>query len=145
MAAINIVMAVCLVFNLNGISDSASEGPVELVQKKTAAEPATAQYDLPVFTIATNDADPHFAKIIVSLKYEASEELNAELASRSDQIRHIINILLSGKSFKELKGNDSRATTEKMSFLAREILNHINVVLIAGKVTEVIFKEYIVN
>jgi flagellar basal body-associated protein FliL len=47
--------------------------------------------------------------------------------------------LLSGKKYDEL-----RSVEDKVG-LAEEIKSHLNVLLIAGKIKEVYFKEFIVN
>jgi len=75
----------------------------------------------------------------VSLAYEHSVELNSELVKRRDQIQHIVNIILQGKKYEDMDSVSDAVA------LAEEIKAHINVVLISGKVTEVYFKEFVVN
>ena len=65
--------------------------------------------------------------------------MNAELVKRTVQIRHIINIVLSGKQYNELNSVEDKIN------LAEEIKAHINMILIAGKVKEVYFREILVN
>jgi flagellar FliL protein len=140
-----VVGAVLIVFMVIGISYLVSKYVQE--QKYSREQdivvapppPPLAHYDLPSFSVTTKDAEPHFAKISVSLGYETNVELNSELGSRSVQIQHIINILLRSKSFDDL------ATVEGTINLAEEIKAHINVILISGKVKEVYFKEFVVN
>jgi flagellar protein FliL len=101
--------------------------------------PPLSHFDLPSFAAATNDAEPHFIKLTVSLGYEESIELNAELGRRIPQFQHIINVLLSGKRFEDLD------SAEKKINLSDEIKAHINVILVTGKIKEVYFREIVVN
>ncbi|MBN2401584.1 MAG: flagellar basal body-associated FliL family protein [Spirochaetes bacterium] len=101
--------------------------------------PPLSSFDLPSFSAATSDAEPHFVKLTVSLGYEESLELNAELGRRVPQFQHIINVLLSGKRFEDLD------SAEKKINLSEEIKAHINVILISGKIKEVYFREIVVN
>ncbi len=101
--------------------------------------PPLSHYDLPSFAAATNDTEPHFIKITVSLGYEENLGLSAELGQRVPQFQHIINVLLSGKRFEDLD------SAEKKINLSEEIKAHINVILITGKIKEVYFREIVVN
>lgn len=101
--------------------------------------PPLATYELPAFSKTTSDAEPHFIKLQISLAYEASPELNNELIKRRDEIQHIINILLQGKTFEELNSMTGALT------LGEEIKAHINIRLISGKVKEIYFKEFVIN
>ncbi len=98
-----------------------------------------AHFDLPAFSTTTKDPEPHFAKITVSLGYESNPEINQELVQRTVQIQHIINIILRSKSYEEMD------SVEEIINLSEEIKAHINVILIAGKIKEVYFKEIVVN
>jgi flagellar basal body-associated protein FliL len=101
--------------------------------------PPLAHYDLPTFQTTTSDAEPHFAKITLSLGFEDNPELLGELIARTVQIQHMVNIILRGKKFEELD------TVEDSVALSEEIKAHVNVILIAGKVKEVYFKDFVVN
>ena len=79
------------------------------------------------------------ARITVSLGYDNNPEMNAELVQRTVQIQHIINIVLRGKSYQDL------GKVEDVLNLSEEIKAHVNVILIAGKVKEVYFKDFVVN
>lgn len=117
------------------------ESDYQKQQDIVAAPPAAplAVYELPDFSKTTADAEPHFIKMKISLAYESNMELNNELVSRRDQIQHIVNIILQGKKYEDLdEVSDTIA-------LAEEIKAHINVILIAGKIKEVYFKELVVN
>jgi flagellar basal body-associated protein FliL len=96
-------------------------------------------YNLPTITGATADMEPHFVKMTISLAYYPNPELGLELANRKDEIRHIINIILQGKTFKELDNTSGVIT------LSEEIKSFINTSLMAGKISEIYFKEFIVN
>ncbi len=94
---------------------------------------------MPSFSITTNDPEPHFAKITISLGYEENVELNAELVQRTPEMQHVVNILLRDKSYEDL--NSVYDTVN----LAEEIKAHINVLLLKGKIKEVYFREFVVN
>lgn len=98
-----------------------------------------AHFDLESFSVTTKDAEPHFAKLKVSLAYEDSVELNTELVKRRVQIRHLINIILRGKKYEDLD------SVEDSIALSEEIKAQVNVVLISGKIKEVYFSEFVVN
>ncbi len=101
--------------------------------------PPLETFEFPAFKKTTRDAEPHFIRIIVVLGYEKNPALAAELKARKDQLRHVINILLQGKSVSELSSLSDKIT------LAEEIKAHINVLLKKGTVKEVFFKEFILN
>ena len=101
--------------------------------------PPLAHFDVPSFSVTTNDPEPHFAKITVSLGYEENVELNAELVQRTPELQHVINILLRDKSYEELN------SVEDTVNLSEEIKAHINVLLLKGKIKEVWFREFVVN
>jgi flagellar FliL protein len=98
-----------------------------------------AHYTPPSFSFSTADAEPHFCRVTVGLGYEASGELALELRSRSDQISHIVRLVLNTKKYADI------ATLEKKIDLAEEIKKHINVVLVSGKVSDVYFIEFITD
>ncbi len=101
--------------------------------------PPLSYFDLPSFSVTTRDDEPHFAKVTMALGYEENIELNAELVRRTPQFQHIINVLLSGKRFEDLD------TVEDKINLAEEIKAHINMILRAGKIKEVYFREIVIN
>lgn len=107
--------------------------------------PPLAIFNLPALSTTTDDAEPHFVKITIALGYETGVLMKQELENRSDQIHHIINIMLRGKRFDELRGSDSTSTASKLIDLAEEIRTQINAILISGKIKEVYFKEFAVN
>ena len=61
----------------------------------------------------------------------------AELEKRLPQIKNQINNVLSSKSIKQMQTGEDR---EK---LKREILNHINGVLVTGRLSNVYFEEFV--
>ena len=137
------LLAVVLMIGISYIVASKVKEPSDYERGQQAVSPPPppplATYELPTFSNTTADAEPHFIKMTISLGYEANVELNAELVSRKDEMQHIINILLQGKKFEDLK-----SVTGSVA-LAEEIKAHINVRLAKGKVKEVYFKELLVN
>jgi flagellar protein FliL len=101
--------------------------------------PPLSHYDIPTFSITTKDPEPHFIKLTISLGYTENLEFSSELGNRLPQLQHIINILLGGKSFEELNSIEDKIN------LSEEIKAHLNTVLSTGKITEVYFKEIIIN
>lgn len=136
------LIAIGLMFGISVIVfQYLKEGDYKKSQDIIAAPPPEplATYELPPFSKATADEEPHFIKLTISLGYETSPELNNELIRRRDEMQHIINILLQGKKYEDLNSVSGSIT------LAEEIKAHINIRLIAGKVKEVYFKEFVVN
>ncbi len=140
-----VVGAILLFFFIIGISWLVSKYVQEQKHEREQAvviappPPPLAHFDIPSFSVTTKDAEPHFAKITVSLGYEASVEMNSELVSRTPQIQHIINVLLSSKGYEDL---DSVA--DKLN-LQEELKALINKILIYGKVKEIYFREIVIN
>ncbi len=136
------IVLVLLIFGISWlVSKNVQEGRYERNQDIVAAPPPMPlmTYELPTVSKTTSDAEPHFVKMQISLGYEHSPELNNELIKRKDEIQHIINILLQGKSYEDLDSVSDAVA------LAEEIKAHINVRLISGKIKEVYFKEFVVN
>jgi flagellar basal body-associated protein FliL len=140
-----VVGAILVIFLMIGVSylvtKYVQEKSYEKEQDIVVAPPPQplAHFDLPAFSMSTKDVEPHFAKISISLGYETSPELNAELGQRTVQIQHIINILMRSKSYEDLD------TVEDVINLSEEIKAHVNVILIGGKIKEVYFKELVIN
>lgn len=140
-----LIGAVVIIFLMIGISYLVSKYMQEKKYEKeqdiivAPPPPPLSHYDLPTFSVTTKDAEPHFAKITVSLGYENNPEMNNELVQRTVQIQHIINIILRSKGYEEMN------TVEDIINLSEEIKAHINVILIAGKLKEIYFKEFVVN
>ncbi len=81
-----------------------------------------------------------FVRIKLSLGFKTGNPaLSAELAQRIPQLRNIVNLILSGKSSQGL------STIEHRLELQEEIKASINHVLSNGKISEVYFRELIVN
>ena len=123
------------------VSKNVQESRYQKSQDIIAAPPPEplATFELPVFSKATADAEPHFIKMQISLAYDTDPILSTELVSRKDEIQHIVNILLQGKTYEELNSVSGAIT------LAEELKAHINIRLIAGKIKEIYYKEFIVN
>jgi len=123
------------------VAKNVQESRYEKSQDIIAAPPPPplATYELPAFSKTTSDAEPRFIKLQISLAYEPSPELNNELIRRRDEIQHIVNILLQGKTFEDLN------SVSGALILGEEIKAHINIRLISGKIKEIYFKEFVVN
>ncbi len=136
---------VIIVFLMLGISylvsKSVQESKYQKSQDIIAAPPPEplAVYALPTFSKTTADAEPHFVKMTISLGYVTDPILSAELVNRKDEIQHIVNIILQGKTYEELNSVTGAIT------LAEEIKAHINIRLIAGKIKEIYYVEFVVN
>jgi len=98
-----------------------------------------AVFALPALSKTTADAEPHSVKMTMSLAYATDPLLNTELGSRKDEILHIVNLLVQGKTYEDLN------TVAGTIALAEEIKAHINIILINGKIKEVYFTEFLVN
>ena len=140
-----VVGSILLIFLMVGISflvtKYVQEKKYEREQDIVVAPPPPplAHFELPSFNATTKDAEPHFAKITVSLGYEANPEMGSELVQRTVQMQHIVNIILRSKSYEEMD------SVEDIVNLSEEIKAHVNVILIAGKIKEVYFREFVVN
>ena len=123
------------------VAKNVQESRYEKSQDIIAAPPPEPlqTYELPPFSKATADEEPHFVKLTLSLGYDTSPELNNELIRRRDEMQHIINILLQGRRYEDLDSVSDTIT------LSEEIKAHINIRLISGKIKEVYFKEFVVN
>jgi len=123
------------------VSKSVTESKYQRDQDIIAAPPPEplAVYELPTFTKATADAEPRFIKLTISLGHAADPILSSELVNRKNEIQHIVNIILQGKTFEDIN------SVEKTITLSEEIKAHINMRLINGKIKEVYFIEFVVN
>jgi flagellar FliL protein len=140
-----VVGAILLLFLVIGISYLVSKYVQEQKHEREQAviiappPPPLANFDLPPFSITTRDAEPHFAKMTFSLGYESSVELNSELVSRTPQLQHIINVLLTSKGYEDLDSVEDKIN------LQEELKALINKILINGKVKEIYFREIVIN
>jgi len=98
--------------------------------------------DMGEFTINIRgeDEEPHFIRVHVVLGYgrvgdRASTQIGSEISTRRAQIQHIINMILSSKTKRELD------TPEGKRNLAIEIRDQINQIMSSGKIKEVYFKS----
>ena len=103
--------------------------------------PPYAMWEVPAgFKINTNDIEQHFVKIQMALAYKKDDvATQTELVERRFQIKHIINLILSSKSYKDL------STPEKRIDLAEEILYEINKIISErARVHDIYFIEFVV-
>ncbi len=104
--------------------------------------PPTENYNFTdEFQVNTADEDEtHFVRIKLSLGFEpGNPNLTTEMGQRQPQLRNIINLILSGKTSKDLVSIEDRLN------LQEEIKASINHVLSNGKILEVYFNEFLVN
>ncbi len=118
-------------------ADSLHDREQEILNSPPPVPLATCE--LPQFTKATADSEPHTLRIVIVLGFEENDKLREEIMSRQEEIIHIINILLAGKKYDDL---DSVTDTINLS---EEIKAHVNIRLNGGKIKEIYFKEYILN
>ena len=136
------ILAIVLVAGISYlISKMVQESSYQKRQDMVAAQPAPPLkiFKMESFSKTTNDAEPHFIKLTLSLGYKDNMELQNELINRKVQIRDIINTILHAKKHEELK------TIISEMELKDEIRNHINMILVKGKVEEIYFAEFIIN
>ncbi|MBN1531645.1 MAG: flagellar basal body-associated FliL family protein [Spirochaetes bacterium] len=136
------ILLIVLVIGISYIvAKNVQESSYERRQDIIAAPPPAPLdiYELPDISRTTNDPEPHFLKVKIALAYEKDPLINNELISRKSQIQHIINIILQSKKYEDLN------TVSGAVDLADEIKAHVNVILIAGKVKEVYFQEFVLN
>ena len=101
--------------------------------------PSLQVFELPPFSKNTADLEPRFLKMTIALGYDSNLQLSSELTTRREDIQHIINLILDGKSFEDLN------STARTLNLAEEIKANINISLTAGKIKEVYFTEFVLN
>ena len=146
---------ICLAFNVTGADcaekkakDKSGKLSVEEQKKSDGKDmdidiapppPPLIAFDLPPISVTLNEEEHHFVKMSIALGYEKNDELTAELIMRKDEMIHIINILLHGKTFNELNSVSGAVN------LSEEIKAHVNVLLKTGKIKEIYFKEFTVN
>ncbi|HOF34735.1 MAG TPA: flagellar basal body-associated FliL family protein [Spirochaetota bacterium] len=140
-----VVGGVLLIFLVIGISYLVSKHVQEKNYQReqdvvvAPPPPPLASYDLPAFSSTTNDPEPHFVKMTISLGYEFNADISSEITQRVPQMQHIINVILRGKSYEELD------SVEDTLSLSEEIKGNLNSIFSSGKIKEIYFKEFIVN
>ena len=139
--AAGIILVVVMIGISVVVSKSVTESRYQRDQDIIAAPPPEplAVYELPSFSKTTADAEPRFIKMTISLGHVPDMGLSSELVNRKNEIQHIVNIILQGKTYEDLN------SVEKTITLSEEIKAHINMRLINGKIKEVYFIEFVVN
>lgn len=77
-------------------------------------------------------------KVTMSMEVENSE-VQAEVSQRQAQIRDIVLVLLSSKSYGEISGDNAKKK------LKEEIMDTVNSFLTKGRVQKILFTEFIFN
>ena len=104
--------------------------------------PPTENYNFSEeFQVNTADEEEtHFVRMKLTLGFEqGNPNLTTEIGQRQPQLRNIVNLILAGKSSKELVSVEDRLN------LQEEIKASINHVLSNGKILEVYFSDLLVN
>jgi flagellar FliL protein len=143
---IYVAASILALFLMIGISYLVSKYMMEATYEKeqqilTAPPPIPlGHFDLEEFAVSTRDPEAHFIKLKLSLGYNKEDlKLQTELIERTVQLRHIINILLSGKRYEDLD------SVEEKIDLAEEIKASINIVLRNGQIKEVYYREFVLS
>ena len=93
------------------------------------------------FRVNTADTESiHFIQLSLAFGYDGeNKKLEYEFVQRQIQMKHIINIMLSGKKKEEL------STSLQKINLREEIKSQINIILRNGQIDEVYFEEFVVS
>ncbi len=93
------------------------------------------------FRVNTADtAESHYIQVSITLAYEGeNKNLETELNARQSQMKHIINIILGGKTMDQL------VTPLQKINLAEEIKSQINMILRDGKIVDVYFDQIVIS
>ncbi len=108
-------------------------------QPAAQAEPLGAIVSLETFIVNLADKDgTRYLRLTLDLELD-TKELEKEFEKRMPQIRDSILMILPTKRFADIR------TTEGKVALRDEIMEKLNSFLIMGKVTNVFFKEFVVQ
>ena len=95
--------------------------------------------DLDPFIINLADRDARrYLKVKMSLEV-SDKKVEDEIKKRMPEIRDIITLLLSSKTYADLSTIDGKLA------LKTEIVNRLNSVIISGRVTNVFFTEFVIQ
>lgn len=121
--------------------ESADKDGMKKDKKKTKAKANTlgAIYSLPPFIVNLNDATgKRYLKLKLDLEL-AKPEVQAEIVTRMPQIKDSLIILLSSKSFDDIKSVEGKMR------LRMEIVSRVNSFLSQGQVKTVYFTEFVIQ
>jgi flagellar FliL protein len=85
-----------------------------------------------------DDAQTRFLKTALTLEFDG-EDLQEEIDRRLAQVRDNILLLLSSKTFSDIRSPDGKYV------LREEILERLNSVLVTGQISNVYFTEFVVQ
>lgn len=121
--------------------DNVIEGEKQALEEEAAAEEEFIGKLVPLETFLVNLAGTRGGKLMkINMSLEVgNDEVQAEIEKRKPQIRDIILILLSSKTY------DQVSSREGKDFLRDEIKNTVNSFLTKGKVKRVLFTEFFYN
>ena len=150
LAVINmLVVAVVGFMLLKGKQKEAAEPKIEHVikgeheaqEKEAAEEKSFMGKVVPLETFIVNlsgSKGRRIAKVNMEIELQG-EQVQAEIEKRKAQIRDIIIIILSSKTYDEVSNRDGKDT------LKNEIKDTLNAFLTKGKIVNVYFTEFIYN
>lgn len=122
--------------------DQVVEGEKQQQDKEATDDPFIGEF-IPIETFFVNLAGSRGGKIArVTLELEVeqkSAEVTEEIERRKPQIRDIIIIILSSKTYEQI------AEREGKDNLREEIKNRLNSFLTRGKIKSVLFTEFLLN
>lgn len=121
--------------------DDVIQGEQEALEKEAAEEEEFIGKLVPLETFLVNLAGTRGGKLMkINMSLEVgNDEVQAEIEKRKPQIRDIILILLSSKTYDQVSNREGK------DFLRDEIKNTVNSFLTKGKVNRVLFTEFFYN
>jgi len=123
--------------NVQGSSSQAQQTQAPPVAKKNAK--ILPQIELQPFIVNLADRGTRrYLKLKVALEL-SDEKLKDEIEKRKPEIRDIITLLLSSKTYADLSTLDGKLA------LKTAIMNRLNAVLVSGRVTNVFFVDFVIQ
>ncbi len=122
-----------------------NKGQAQQQQQAQAAPPIVKkqkilpQTELNPFIVNLSDRNARrYLKVKIALEL-SDEKLKDEIKERTPEIRDLITLLLSSKSYNDIASFDGKLA------LKTEIMNRLNAILINGRVTNVFFVDFVVQ
>jgi flagellar FliL protein len=124
---------------VRGVEEEKEAKENGLADEHSSEAQENPMYELDAFTV--NLSDPKTARYVkTTIKLELSNmEVEDELERRTPQVRDLIIILLSSKTYDEMQ------TTEGKNKLRDEIIKSVNSYLVKGEVKNLFFTNFVIN